>query len=207
MRFDGIREVRSGDEVRAADHNSLAAACRRNTPIQGPGIFLRQTPNGTVISARVENLGRAIAAPSSNHPFKLSYKTETSGGVTTYSERIYIPQGSVYVNGTNVPVTSQILTADTEADYYLFTTEVSSAYLHIGYTAASGSDPEQVAAVVSGTDVFPTMGFTPDDKWTFIIGSFDTAHHKVSAQLITGAVIINSNEGATFTPHVSAECL
>ena len=108
MRFDGVREVKSGDEIRAADHNSLAAACRRNTPIAGPGISMRQTPNGTVISARVGTLGRGVSVPSSNHPFKLSVKPQTSGGVTTYHERIYIPQGSVYVNGTNVPVTSQV---------------------------------------------------------------------------------------------------
>ena len=102
MRFDGIKEVKSGDEIAAADHNSLAAACRRNTVIAGRNIRIRRTPNGTVVEAVGTITATMKAAESSNHPFKLSYKVGTSGGVTTYTQRIYLPQGSVYVNGAAV---------------------------------------------------------------------------------------------------------
>lgn len=55
------REVRAGDKISATEYNRLVRAVRAIYPVQGPGMRLKTTPNGTVFEAA---FAKATPAPA-----------------------------------------------------------------------------------------------------------------------------------------------
>lgn len=51
--IDFPQEVREGDKISATEYNRVVRVLRRLYPIQGPGIRLSASPNGTVFTADV----------------------------------------------------------------------------------------------------------------------------------------------------------
>lgn len=60
--IDFPREVRADDNISATEFNRLVRAVRANYPLLGPGIKLRRTPGGTVISADAVRAAPAAAS-------------------------------------------------------------------------------------------------------------------------------------------------
>ena len=79
--IDFPREMRAGDEVSATEYNRLVRALRAIAPLCGPGVSLRQTPLGTVISAQGGG-GAGAAAP---RPWTFTISVEEEGGEKTYT--------------------------------------------------------------------------------------------------------------------------
>lgn len=50
--IDLPREVFADDELSATEYNKLVRALRAMYPVQGPGVHLERTPNGTIFSAK-----------------------------------------------------------------------------------------------------------------------------------------------------------
>lgn len=88
--------VSTGKKITAAWMNKLLDAVRRRTPIQGRGIRLTTTPNGTIISLSGNNGGNvSIEGQTKNelYPFKTRFVTLYDENDEPYeSFEIYIPR-------------------------------------------------------------------------------------------------------------------
>ena len=81
--IDFPREMRAGDDVSATEYNRLVRALRAIYPVQGPGMALRRTPNGTVFEAAS---AKATPAPSPK-PWTFTVEVEGQQGSETYTAK------------------------------------------------------------------------------------------------------------------------
>lgn len=73
--IDLPREVFANDDLSASDFNKIVRALRAILPIEGPGVSMKRTPNGTVFSAKT-----ASASPSSSpSPKPWTFAVEREG--------------------------------------------------------------------------------------------------------------------------------
>lgn len=105
--IDFPREVREGDKISATEYNRVVRVLRRLYPIQGPGIRLSASPNGTVFTADVPAAQAAgpisVCVVTGAGCYELVDAEETEGGQTVtrkYLSNQYYVDGGV-IKSTN----------------------------------------------------------------------------------------------------------
>lgn len=236
MTFSGVRHVRRNQPISADAFNAVVDEVRKNRVVSSDTVRVSRTPSGTVIglSGNLASKG-GKGAVTINHPFKLYWvsRQRTSNGnpvvdgngnpVYETLPLIYLPQGSVYVNGSNVQLlgNKSITTLDQRSaeeghpDMYSMAgvTGTKTIYVHIGFTPAKYdqgdtkiSDEESGYSIT--LDSASNISGDYEQNWSYIVGIMFEGQrdglyiHDIVSQNITGAIVINDNDGATFIPHV-----
>lgn len=119
--IDFPREVREGDKISATEFNKVVRLLRQLYPIQGPGIRLSASPNGTVFTADVP--AAQAAAPLSVNAvtgagcYALVEVEETQNGETVINKYL---ANQYYVDGAVLKSTNFTDPLNSETQYGKF---------------------------------------------------------------------------------------
>lgn len=153
-----------GQRITADLIRNLIEAIRRCRPIQGQGILLQETLQGTVIA--LAGRAQAAGAPAFDHRFKVTARTEGDGDAPTYA--LHIRKGSLFaVEGevaTEMPLTLEGLAQDPDDADAWRVANAAKGSLYIRKETEEGKQGYTLAYGEPQNALFTIADFTPSES-------------------------------------------
>lgn len=150
-----------GDHITKTWIDQLLRALRRQRPLPGPGVRTKVTPNGTVLTAKIDQPKATKAETPTLFPFKVRFapSDEEGAGPRDGSFLVYVPDGSLSVDGHTAGGADFALEErEGEAGWFVLPTINLDAELWISFEYSPAEDPP----LQCGVGTSPTYE-NPDD--------------------------------------------